>query len=116
MSNVSVTSNKNEIDHLAEEHGLIKVAAFIHSNTAKQRTKGAERVAKHRQQKKDSGLVQVDVPILFAEEIKTAGSFEVWKKDLYHVPQQRLISINLALATYRKVAKLHPWLRYILGL
>ena len=59
MSNVPVTSNENEIVHLAEEHGLIKVAAFISSNTAKQRTKGAERVAKHRQKKKENGLVQV---------------------------------------------------------
>ena len=116
MSTVSSENPENENMHLAEEHGLIKTTAYIRSSTAKQRSAGAERVARHRQQKKVKGIIQVDLPISVAEEIKVAGSFDAWMKQFQRLSSEKIRKINLAIQVANKVSRLHPWLRWILNL
>jgi len=116
MSSVISGTPEDENNHLAEEHGLIKTTAYIRSSTAKQRSTGAERVARHRQQKKEKGIVQVDLPVSVAEEIKAAGSFDAWMKRFQTLPDEKIRKIRLAIKIATKVEKLHPWLRWILDL
>lgn len=113
---------KNEFDnddediskHLAEEHGLTLTAAYVPISSEKKRSAGAKRVAKHRQQKREKGLVTVDLPIFAAHAIKRTGSFELWVKSLF--PDSYVKDVNRALKLADKVAKLHPWVRRLLGL
>jgi len=107
---------KEEETHLAEEHDLKKTIAFIRNNTDKKRSSGAERVARHRQKKKDKGLVEVDVPIHIAEEIKRTGSFEAWSKQFTWVRREKVKHINQAIETAKKVYKLPKWIRWLLDL
>lgn len=116
MSTVSTEKPEAENNHLAEEHGLIKTTAYIRSRTAKQRSAGADRVARHRQQKKEKGIIQVDLPISVAEEIKAAGSFDAWMKQFQRLSSEKIRKINLAIQVANKVSRLHPWLRWILNL
>ena len=116
MSTIPSKKPEDEIKHLAEEHGLIKTTAYIRSNVAKQRSAGAERVARHRQQKKEKGIVQVDLPVSVAEEIEAAGSFDAWIKQFQRLPSEKISKINQAIEIAKKVSKIHPWLRWMLGL
>lgn len=116
MNDVPSVNPEVENNHLAETHGLIKTIAYIRCNSAKQRSPGAERVAKHRQQKKANGIVQIGIPFAVAEEIKAAGSFEVWVKQYQRLPSKKIDEINRAIRIAQKVSALHPWLRRILGL
>lgn len=116
MNTVPSENTTDENNHLAEEHGLTKTTAYVRSNTAKRRSTGAKRVAKHRQLKKERGIVQVDLPISVAEEIRAAGSFDAWMNQYMRIPVKRRIEICQELDTAAKVKKLHPWLRWILNL
>ena len=55
MSKVPSNPKEEEV-HLAEQHGLVKAIVFVRKNDDKKRSAGAERVARHRQQKRDNGL------------------------------------------------------------
>lgn len=117
MENISLNNKEEEILHLAEEHGLVKTTAFIRSNSPKQRSTGAERVAKHRQQKKERGLVPIDVPVSVAQEIKAAGSFEEWIKKKYEsYSEEKIRRIKEAIGVANKVNRLPRWKRWIIGL
>ena len=116
MSNVPSNGPKDENDHLASEHGLIKTTAYVRSNSAKQRSSGAERVAKHRQQKKEKGLVPVDIPGAVAEEIKAAGSFDIWIMQFQRTTPEKTKMINESIRMFYRVNRLHPWLRWLLNL
>jgi len=78
MSTVPPENTEDENKHLAEEHGLIPTTAYVRCTSEKQRSANAKRVAKHRQHKKEQGIVQIEVPIAIAEAIKAAGSFDAW--------------------------------------
>lgn len=80
MNTVPLENTEDENKHLAEEHSLVKTMAYIRRNSEKQRSANARRVAKHRQRKKGDGIVQVDLPISVALEIKAAGSYDAWIK------------------------------------
>lgn len=57
MATFLFENQDDEDNHLSKEHGLTKTVAYIQSDLSKkQRSTGAERVAKHRQQKKQKGL------------------------------------------------------------
>lgn len=117
MTVMPFENQEDEIAHLAEEHGLTKTTAFIRSNSSKQRSASAARVAKHRQQKKERGLVPIDVPVSEAQEIKAAGSFEAWiKKKLEPYPEEKIRRIKRAIEIANKVDRLPPWKRWIIGL
>lgn len=116
MCTVPSKNQEDESNHLAEEHGLIRTTAYVRCNSEKQRSANARRVAKHRQQKKEKGIAQVDLPVSVAEEIKAAGSFDVWMKQFQRLPAEKIRKINLAIQIAKKVSRLHPWLRWILDL
>lgn len=117
MTAMPSENQEDEIAHLAEEHGLTKTTAFIRSNSSKQRSASAARVAKHRQQKKERGLVPIDVPVSEAQEIKAAGSFEAWiKKKLEPYPEEKIRRIKQAIVVANKVYRLPRWKRWIIGL
>lgn len=109
-------NHEDEITHLAEEHGLTKTIAFIRSDSSKQRAAGAARVAKHRQQKKERGLVPVDVQTSVAQEIKAAGSFEAWVKKFEPYSEEKILRIKQAIGVANKVYRLPRWKRWIIGL
>lgn len=66
--------------HLAAEHALVKVTAYIKDETkAKAKTQNAQRVAKHRQKVRDAGFIAVPVPVEIADAVKqTEGGFPAW--------------------------------------
>lgn len=67
--------------HLAQEHSLIKVHAYVvDKEKAKQRSKSknAERVARFREKQKAAGIAQITVPSTVAEAVKAAGGFSAW--------------------------------------
>lgn len=104
-----VIASEDENDHLAEEHGLIKTTAYIPDNTGKQRSNGAERAARHRKKKKESGLISVDIPSEFAGIIKAAGSFEAWFEQYKSYPPEKIKKILEAIEIAKKVNKLPKW-------
>lgn len=117
MTAMPSENQEDEIAHLAEEHGLTRTTAFIRSHSSKQRSASAARVAKHRQQKKERGLVPIDVPVSVAQEIKAVGSFEAWlKKKLKPYPEEKIRRINEAIGVANKVYGLPGWKRWIIGL
>jgi len=64
--------------HLAADHALIKVTAYIRDeDKARQRTKNAARVAKHREKVRDAGMVSPELAREYAKRgidlIDTAG-------------------------------------------
>lgn len=73
-------------DHLAKEHGLVKVTAYVpderkakRSGTHKKGAKsGAKRQRKHRAKLKQAGLKMAPIPESVAVAMKAAGSFEQW--------------------------------------
>lgn len=115
MSNVT-TNQENENEHLASEHGLTKTTAYIRYNSAKQRSSGAERVARHRARKKEKGLVQIDIPTPVADEIKAAGSFATWMKQFRRYSPEQIKIINESIQIAHRARRLHPWLRWLLDL
>lgn len=116
MTIVSPENHEDEITHLAKEHGLTKAIAYIRSNSSKQRSSGAERTAKCRQQKKEKGFVQVYLPATVAEEIKVAGSFEAWYERFKPYPDEKIRKIKQAIETANKIHQLPRWKRWIIGL
>lgn len=73
-SNVIDMTERLEDTHLAREHGLVPVKAYIHdAERAEKRTANAERVARHREKKKAEGLQPVDLPAEIAARIREVG-------------------------------------------
>jgi hypothetical protein len=77
-------SRRSEEFHLKEMHNLRKVAAWVPSLAITQaamergRSAAAERMARMRQRKCEAGIVAVEMPVRFAEVIKSAGGPEQW--------------------------------------
>ena len=115
MSNDLSENLNDEIHHLAEEHGLIKTTAYVRSNSAKSQSNGAKRVARHRQQKKEKGLVPYDLPIAVVEEIKAAGSFDAWIKQFQRIPSDQIKLIRQAIRVAKKVSKLPRWMKWLIS-
>jgi hypothetical protein len=80
MSDESKEPEEEEDLHLAAHHHLVKVQAYIRDEKkAEKKSAIAERVAKHREKKKSSGLVALTVPVEIAQAIKsTVGGFDAW--------------------------------------
>ena len=116
MTTVPSENHENETRHLAEEHGLTKAIVYITSNSSKQRSSGAKRVARHRQQKKERGIVQADLPIDVANEIKAAGSFEAWYERFKPYPEEKIRRIKEAIQMANKIHQLPRWKRWLIGL
>lgn len=85
--------------HLEAEHGLVKKTVYIRDN--KQRSSNAERVARHRQKKKEQGLVTVEVPQIAADAFREAGSFAAWYKARV-IPEKQLAKQRAALKFVEK--------------
>lgn len=106
-------NQKNETQHLENEHGLTKTVAYIQNGKSKQRSAGAVRVARHREKKKEQGLVKIEVPASFADAIKKAGSFEAWERQYLHIPAVYAPKVRLAVNFALRFQKLHKWKRWI---
>lgn len=79
--------------HLAAEHKLVKVQAFIRNEKkADKKTAGAERVEKHREKLKAAGLVSFAIPREVAEAAKnTEGGFVSWLDAQKSMPVERVV-------------------------
>lgn len=101
--------------HLAQEHGLIKTTAYICSNDTKKQSDNAARVAKLRKKKKENGIVQVDLPIGVAQEIKAAGSFEKWSEKFKPYSEEKIRKIKQDIEIANRVYQLPKWKRWLIG-
>lgn len=108
-------TNPEEDQHLADDHGLIKTTAYI-PGTKKKRSSGAARTQKHRDKKRNQGIAQVDVPIYLANAIKSAGSYESWKKQYQFVPIEKYNRIEPDLSLTYWIEKLPKWKRWIINI
>ncbi len=65
---------QREDDHLRDEHGLVRVSAYVRDpDAAKKKSGAAERMKRMRERKREAGLVAVELPAAIAEAIKTEG-------------------------------------------
>lgn len=73
-------AEKAEVLHLAAEHKLIPIHAFMRDERkADKKTATAARQDKHREKLKSAGLVQAAIPKSMADEIKaTEGGVDAW--------------------------------------
>lgn len=75
----AVIEQAYEDAHLAQEHQLVAVRAYIKDAvSAKEKTGNALRQAKYSEKLKAAGLVKAHIPAEVASEIKVVGSFETW--------------------------------------
>lgn len=76
----AVMEQAREDLHLAADHGLIAVKAYIKDEgKAKKKTAAAERQERFQEKKKAEGLVKTFVPATVAEAVKaTEGGFDAW--------------------------------------
>lgn len=117
MTKIQFSNQEDESAHLAQEHGLIKTTAYIPVKSDKQKkSANAKRVERHRQRKKEKGLVAVDLPQSVADEIKAAGSFKEWIKQFQRIPPDKVKIINQYIHLAMKVQSLPSWIRWILDL
>ena len=65
-----------EDHHLASEHGLRKISAYIQDGPKRKKTDGAKRVEKFRDKKKESGEIQVWLPAADDQRLKAAGGLD----------------------------------------
>ena len=65
-----------EDHHLASEHGLRKISAYIQDGPKRKKTDGAKRVEKFRDKKKESGEIQVWMPAADDQRLKAAGGLD----------------------------------------
>lgn len=74
-----VIKQATEDAHLAAEHKLVAVRAYIRDeDKAEKLTNNAERQKRFLEKKKESGETKAFVPVAVAEAIKEKGSFEAW--------------------------------------
>lgn len=65
---------QREDDHLRDEHGLVRVSAYVRDpDAAKKKSGAAERMKRMRERKREAGLVAVELPAAIAEAIKAEG-------------------------------------------
>lgn len=90
------TQEQEEELHLAAEHRLVKVQAFIRDPAkAEKKTMGAERVEKHREKQKAAGLVQFAIPQEVAAAVKqTEGGFTSWLAAQKAAPVERVVEVE----------------------
>lgn len=82
--------------HLAAEHKLVKVQAYIRDEKkAEKKSAVAERVAKHREKLKSEGLVQAAIPADIANSIKTAGGFAEWFETQKPAPVEKIVEVEV---------------------
>lgn len=76
--------------HLAREHGLVKVSAYIKdASKAEKKTSNAARQERHREKLREAQLVQMPIPKEIAEAVKnTEGGFPAWLEAQKAVPVQ----------------------------
>lgn len=89
-------AEKAEELHLAAEHKLIKVDAFIRDERkAEKRTKTAERVDKFREKQRAAGLVQFAIPAEVAASVKTTeGGFAAWLQAQKAAPVEKIVEVE----------------------
>lgn len=74
-----VVNQALEDAHLAAEHKLIPVRAYIRDEEkAEKLTNNAERQKRFLEKKKESGETKAFVPVAVAEAIKEKGGFDAW--------------------------------------
>jgi len=85
-----------EDEHLAREHGLIKMTAYVVSAARKKEQKegAAKRMAEMRERKKAAGLVMCELPIAMAEAIKAAGGPEAWLENFQVKPEPQVVEVE----------------------
>lgn len=90
-----IADQKEEL-HLAAEHKLVKVQAFVRNEVkAEKKTKTAERVQKFREGQKAAGLMQVAIPKEVAEAVKaTDGGFTSWLAAQKTAPIERIVEVQ----------------------
>jgi hypothetical protein len=101
-------------DYLLTDHRKTDTTVSDSSNSGVKPSNGAKRIAKYRQQKKERGLAPFDLPITVVEEIKAAGSFEVWIKQFYRIPKDQIKLIRHAIRVEKKVSKLPGWIQWLI--
>lgn len=79
---------------------------------------GAQRVAAHRQKKKDEGLVpvQIYVPINLANRIKESGSFMAWLKQYEWLSKDAAKILHEKIALADKFSRLPSWKKWLINL
>jgi hypothetical protein len=80
---------QREDDHLRDEHGLVRVSAYVRDpDAAKKKSGAAERMKRMRERKREAGLVAVELPAAIAEAIKTEGVERVLAVDAAPVDRE----------------------------
>lgn len=71
---IEARDEQREDDHLRDEHGLVRVSAYVRDpDAAKKKSGAAERMKRMRERKREAGLVAVELPAAIAEAIKAEG-------------------------------------------
>lgn len=68
-------------ERLADEFDLVRVRAPVYmldQSAARQRSAGAERVAKHREKQTAAGLIPTTAPAEIVAQVKAAGGWPAW--------------------------------------
>lgn len=80
-TNVHDISEVRRDERLNNEFDLVRVRAPVYlldKAAARQRSKGADRVAKHREKLAAEGLIPTSVPADLVAQVKAAGSWPAW--------------------------------------
>lgn len=70
-------------ERLADEFDLVRLRAPVYvldQAAARKRSKGAERVARHRERQAAAGLVPTTAPADLVEQVKAAGGWPAWQQ------------------------------------
>ena len=81
VGNVHDIGEPRRDERLADEFDLVRVRAPVYildQAAARKRSKGAERVAKHREKQAAQGLVPTSAPADLVAQVKAAGSWPAW--------------------------------------
>lgn len=109
QSNVINIEQQLEDQHLAHDHRLVKVQAYIKDkDKAEKKTANAKRVADFRERQKEAGLVQTALPSEVAQSIKDAGSFEAWMDGVRSSPPrtvEKVVEVEKKVEVVREVLK-----------
>ena len=100
--------------HLAAEHNLVAVRAFIvDKEKSEKKTKGAARVEKHREKEKADGITTIKAPLVIAEQLKKDGvTLEKWLENEIKTKSKPLsVEQNQLIEMGKKVVNLRGWKR-----
>lgn len=108
QSTVVDITERLETDHLAREHGLVPVKAFVKDpDAAKKRTGAADRMAKMRERQKEAGLVSTAIPADAAAAIKEKG-WQAWLDAQRSAPPrevERVIEVEKPVEVIKETTK-----------